>query len=303
MEKATLKLYDPTPSGGSPGGERGSIPFQFNPKEVTIQKAAKWERKTAKGAKKAGPAGVQRLRALQADPGDVLRRLRQAGRQRRRGRREAVQLHRADRGERRPEEAEPTAGRPALGRDRQLPGFRHLGQRQVHALHLRRPADPGAVQRRARGDAQRALAAEPHVRQRLGPPLAHHGRGRLAGLGRLRGVRRPRRVAGTSPGSTGSTTRCAARPAPACCCRPPRSCEPCRSPTRSSSRSTARRCRRTSRRCSPRRYVDDSQQLPRPVRAALPRPRAPGAPEVRSQGRVRGEDLGVDQRRARRPSR
>ena len=55
MEKAVLKLYDPSPSGGSPGGERGSIPFQFNPKEVTIQKAAKWERKTAKGAKNAGP--------------------------------------------------------------------------------------------------------------------------------------------------------------------------------------------------------------------------------------------------------
>lgn len=59
MERATLKLYDPTPSksgsGGSPGAERGSIAFQFNPKEVTIQKAAKWERKTAKGAKKAGP--------------------------------------------------------------------------------------------------------------------------------------------------------------------------------------------------------------------------------------------------------
>jgi nucleoid-associated protein YgaU len=55
MEKAVLKLYDPTPEGGSPGGERGTVPFQFNPKEVTIAKTAKWERKTAKGAKKAGP--------------------------------------------------------------------------------------------------------------------------------------------------------------------------------------------------------------------------------------------------------
>ncbi|RYP83276.1 peptidase M23 [Nocardioides guangzhouensis] len=53
MQKATLKLYDATPSGL--GGERDTITFQFNPKEVTIQKAAKWERKTAKGAKKAGP--------------------------------------------------------------------------------------------------------------------------------------------------------------------------------------------------------------------------------------------------------
>jgi nucleoid-associated protein YgaU len=58
LEKAELKLYDPTPSGGgggAPGKKRGSVPFQFNPKEVTIQKSAKWERKTAKGAKKAGP--------------------------------------------------------------------------------------------------------------------------------------------------------------------------------------------------------------------------------------------------------
>lgn len=57
MEKAALRLYDPTPStgGSAPGAERGSISFQFNPKEVTIQKTAKWERKTAKGAKKAGP--------------------------------------------------------------------------------------------------------------------------------------------------------------------------------------------------------------------------------------------------------
>jgi nucleoid-associated protein YgaU len=56
LEKAVLKLYDPAPSGGgSPGAERGSVPFQFNPKEVTIQKTAKWERKPAKGAKKAGP--------------------------------------------------------------------------------------------------------------------------------------------------------------------------------------------------------------------------------------------------------
>lgn len=54
MEKAVLKLYNPTPAG-PPGSERGSIAFQFNPKEVTVQKAAKWERKTAKGSKKAGP--------------------------------------------------------------------------------------------------------------------------------------------------------------------------------------------------------------------------------------------------------
>jgi nucleoid-associated protein YgaU len=57
LEKASLRLYDPAPaSGGSTAGaKRGAIEFQFNPKEVTIAKTAKWERKPAKGAKKAGP--------------------------------------------------------------------------------------------------------------------------------------------------------------------------------------------------------------------------------------------------------
>jgi nucleoid-associated protein YgaU len=58
IEKAKLILYDPSPSpggGGAPGGKRGEVAFQFNPKEVTITKAAKWERKTTKGSKTAGP--------------------------------------------------------------------------------------------------------------------------------------------------------------------------------------------------------------------------------------------------------
>jgi nucleoid-associated protein YgaU len=55
MQRAELQLYNPTPTGSAAGSLRGQIPFQFNPKEVTIQKSAKWERKTAKGAKTAGP--------------------------------------------------------------------------------------------------------------------------------------------------------------------------------------------------------------------------------------------------------
>ncbi|MFT3833022.1 MAG: peptidase M23 [Micropruina sp.] len=54
MHKAQLSIYDPG-AGGSAGALRGAVPFQFNPKEVTISKAAKWERKPAKGAAKAGP--------------------------------------------------------------------------------------------------------------------------------------------------------------------------------------------------------------------------------------------------------
>ncbi|MEE4022754.1 peptidase M23 [Gordonia sp. PKS22-38] len=55
---AELELFEPTkaPGGAKPGGKLGSIPFQFNPREVTITKAARWESKPTKGAAKAGAA-------------------------------------------------------------------------------------------------------------------------------------------------------------------------------------------------------------------------------------------------------
>jgi nucleoid-associated protein YgaU len=57
LTEASLELYDATPAagGGKPGAPRGRITFQFKPKELSIQKAAKWERKPARGAKSAGP--------------------------------------------------------------------------------------------------------------------------------------------------------------------------------------------------------------------------------------------------------
>jgi nucleoid-associated protein YgaU len=58
MDHAQLTLYNPSSSpngGGAPGSKRGAVVFQFNPKEVTISKSAKWERKPTKGSKKAGP--------------------------------------------------------------------------------------------------------------------------------------------------------------------------------------------------------------------------------------------------------
>ena len=54
--QATLKVYDATPAsagGAKLASLRGSIKFQFNPKELSIQKSAKWERKPARNAKKA----------------------------------------------------------------------------------------------------------------------------------------------------------------------------------------------------------------------------------------------------------
>jgi nucleoid-associated protein YgaU len=57
QDHATLEMYEaqPAPGGSKPGASLGSIAFQFNPKEVTITKSAQWEKKPAKGAKKAGP--------------------------------------------------------------------------------------------------------------------------------------------------------------------------------------------------------------------------------------------------------
>jgi nucleoid-associated protein YgaU len=57
LEKAVFKLYETKPAkqGGGCGARLGTLAFHFNPKELTIAKSAKWERKTAKGAKKAGP--------------------------------------------------------------------------------------------------------------------------------------------------------------------------------------------------------------------------------------------------------
>ena len=58
LEKASLDMYEAVPrdnGGADLGASKGSIAFQFNPKELTIQKSAKWERERAKGSKTAGP--------------------------------------------------------------------------------------------------------------------------------------------------------------------------------------------------------------------------------------------------------
>ena len=74
LEKASLGLYDPAPaSGGSKAGApRGAIAFQFNPKEVTIAKTAKWERTTAKGAKTASWKREPVAKAKKAPPAQFL---------------------------------------------------------------------------------------------------------------------------------------------------------------------------------------------------------------------------------------
>ena len=55
MDKAKLTVYTPDPADGGykPGAIKDTIGFQFNPKEVTIAKSAKWERKPAKARRRA----------------------------------------------------------------------------------------------------------------------------------------------------------------------------------------------------------------------------------------------------------
>ncbi|MER6529839.1 LysM peptidoglycan-binding domain-containing protein [Streptomyces sp. NPDC001508] len=60
LEHAYLELRTPPPGGSlTPGGPCGRIDFQFNPKELSLTKAAAWKRTPAKGAKSAGPPEYQ----------------------------------------------------------------------------------------------------------------------------------------------------------------------------------------------------------------------------------------------------
>jgi nucleoid-associated protein YgaU len=56
LEHAFLELRSPPVDKGSlqPGPRCGRIDFQFNPKELSVSKSAKWNRDAQKGAKKSG---------------------------------------------------------------------------------------------------------------------------------------------------------------------------------------------------------------------------------------------------------
>ena len=109
------------------------------------------------------------------------------------------------------------------GSDHELPGVRHLGQRQVHAVPLRRHADPGHLQRVAGGDARRAAQAEPDLGQRQHPPgRTARSSATPSPRSRTRSTATPRTGA-RSPRSTASTTRCGCPPGGRSCCPPWRS--------------------------------------------------------------------------------
>lgn len=56
LAHAYLQLRDPPKDGavGSPGPERSRIAFQFNPKELSLTKAARWKRDAQRNARRSG---------------------------------------------------------------------------------------------------------------------------------------------------------------------------------------------------------------------------------------------------------
>jgi hypothetical protein len=57
LEHAYLQLHEPSSDGSlsNPGATIGTIDFQFNPKELSLAKSAKWTRASGRGNKKSGP--------------------------------------------------------------------------------------------------------------------------------------------------------------------------------------------------------------------------------------------------------
>ena len=180
-----LEMYEPQSAkgGSATGSSLGKITFQFNPKEVTISKSAKWERQPAKGAKKAGPPeykGADPCKmtvemffdaALKSDLSvvDAVEKLFSC----------CVPLEKT-----RPEESDATDGRVQMGRGQQLSGCRHPGERQIHAIRLQRHSDSRGVHGEPRGNAVRGRQTEPDVRRAGGRSGAHHDRRRHVRPGR-----------------------------------------------------------------------------------------------------------------------
>jgi nucleoid-associated protein YgaU len=61
LAHAALEVYEAVPAGAGaePGAPIDRIPFQFNPKELSIQKSAKWPRTNARSAKSSGTPEFQ----------------------------------------------------------------------------------------------------------------------------------------------------------------------------------------------------------------------------------------------------
>jgi hypothetical protein len=199
MDKAQLTLYDPSPSpsgGGDPGAKRGTVPFQFNPKEVTITKSAKWERKTTKGSKTAGPpefTGPEPSKmtlemffdATSTQDGSVVK---------------AVEtlLSCCVATEKSAGQKKPSPPIVVLhwGSISSFPAFVTSVSAKFTLFSSDGTPDPCCLQREPGGDAGREIPeAKPHIRRTRRPPGTPHDRRRQLGLGGVRRVRRPQCLA------------------------------------------------------------------------------------------------------------
>lgn len=61
LTKAKLELHEPSKDGAldKPGPVIGEVEFQFNPKDLTLQKSAKWTRPTTRGSTRSSPPQYQ----------------------------------------------------------------------------------------------------------------------------------------------------------------------------------------------------------------------------------------------------
>ena len=150
-------------AGGQEGGHR--LPVQ--PQGSDDREVGEVGTQAGQGVQECATAGVHRLRPVQADRRDVLRRHRHQA---------TVRCWRSSRS------CSTAACRPSRARVRRsrrrrwwcctgasistFPGGDHLGQRQVHPVPVRRHPDPGRLQRVDGGDARIAR------RVRIPPPAA-----------------------------------------------------------------------------------------------------------------------------------
>ena len=178
LTRAALEVYEAVPAegGSKPGGSIDRIPFQFNPKELSISKSAKWERKTAPAASNhAGPpefTGADACKltlelffdATDTMDGKVVSPL-------------VDQLFHCcvptDDSLAKKKALPPLVVR--VGQGQELRRVRDVRAGQVHAVHGPGHADPCHLQRVDRGDARQPAQAVPDVR-RPRVDLGAHGR-------------------------------------------------------------------------------------------------------------------------------
>ena len=180
LQHAYLLVHEPSKDGSlsAPGALMVQLDFQFNPKELDAGEVGELEARDRQGQQDERPApqytGSQ---PVEAHPGDVLRRLGEAGHQRRdRRSRSCSRCCVPTETSLTAEEGVAAVGDLPVGRPDRLPRLRQPGPGEVHAVHRRRPADPGDLPGHARGAGRRRRQAEPDLRRAGAAPRAPGGR-------------------------------------------------------------------------------------------------------------------------------